>query len=299
LSGHDRPIAPTSLPPCLACGAPLRRWFRKAGRQLARCTDCGLVVVPAGLVRDGRGVSVYESETPVFLADGNESYYLDVEGNLDAARTRLAWIRRYLAEGSRVLDVGAGFGHFLSVARGVFDVAGLELSPAAVAFASDRLGVSCVLGSVYRMPASLRPPFDAVTAWDLIEHLHDPLSALRTLREAILPGGHLFLSTPDAGSFAARLLGRRWHYIDPVQHLTLFNRSNLARVLEQSGFETLGWRSFGRRYRLRYLVDRLSYLYGGPFRPVASAANRLLAPILTRSVPIRLGDVLGVAARRH
>ena len=263
-----------------------------------RCPSCGLIAVPAGLARTHEGVSVYEASRPVFLADGNEGYYLDHEANHHAARDKLAWLARFVEPGSRILDVGSGFGHFLALARERYRATGLELAPSAAAAATDRFAVSCVIGSIHSIPDALEPPYDAATGWDLIEHLDDPEGALRALRELIRPGGTLLLSTPDAGSFVARAMGRHWHYLDPVQHVVLFRRENLARLLAKHGFETLAWRSFGRRYRLRYVLDRLHYLNRGVLRHGVGVARLLLRPLLDRSVYLHLGDVLSVAARR-
>lgn len=297
LAGTSLPD-PSALGACPLCGTDPKPWFSKTDREIACCPSCRLVFVPAGLARTESGATIYEADTPVFLADGNENYYLDDESNLRSAREKVEWMRTFLGDGERVLDVGSGFGHFLKEAEARFTALGLELGPAAVARARERFAVKCVRGSVYAMPEDLPGPFDAVTGWDFIEHVPDAVAALARMREVLRPGGHLFLSTPDAGSPVARLLGRHWHYLDPVQHIALFGRENLGRALERAGFEALAWRSFGHHYRLRYVFDRLRYLHRGPLRWGAAAGLALFAPILDRPIYVRLGDVMGVAARR-
>jgi 2-polyprenyl-3-methyl-5-hydroxy-6-metoxy-1,4-benzoquinol methylase len=283
---------------CPLCGAASPRWFEKSGRTIARCPSCRVVFVPEGLARTATGATIYESETPVFLADGNDTYYLDDEGSLASAREKVDWVRCFVSPGARLLDVGSGFGHFLEAAAPQFSATGLELGPAAVERARARAGVSCAVGSVYAMPPGHESAFDAVTAWDFIEHVPDPMGALAAMAKALRPGGHVFLSTPDARSAAARALGRRWHYLDPVQHIVLFGRGNLERALESAGFEPLAWRSFGHHYRLRYVFDRLSYLHDkGPLGWGAKLGRALVTPWLDRLIYLRLHDVLGVAAR--
>ena len=282
---------------CPLCGGVAPPWFAKAGRTIARCGSCRVVFVPEGLARTPSGATIYESDTPVFLADGNDEYYLDDESNLASAREKVAWMRGFVG-GGRLLDVGSGFGHFLEAASGHYSASGLELGPLAVERARAHFGVSCDVGSVYAIPEALAASCDAVTAWDFIEHVPDPIGALKAMRGALRPGGHVFLSTPDARSLAARGLGRHWHYLDPVQHIVLFGRETLGRALERAGFEPVAWRSFGHHYRLRYVFDRLRYLHRGPLRWGASLGRALPAPILDRPIYIRLGDVLGVAARR-
>jgi 2-polyprenyl-3-methyl-5-hydroxy-6-metoxy-1,4-benzoquinol methylase len=285
---------------CPLCLTPSPRWFEKSGRTIARCPACRVVFVPEGLARTASGATIYESDDPVFLADGNEAYYLDDEGSLASAQEKVDWVGGHVAAGARILDVGAGFGHFLQAASSRFSATGLELGPAAVERARARAGVSCMVGSVYAMPAELERPFDAVTAWDFIEHVPDPMGALAAMSAAVRPGGHLFLSTPDAGSLAARVLGRHWHYLDPLQHLVLFGRANLESALVRAGFEPIAWRSFGHHYRMRYVFDRLRYLHpGGPLGWGLGLGRRLAAPFMDRLVYVRLQDVLGVAARRR
>jgi SAM-dependent methyltransferase len=281
------------------CGAAAPPWFVKARRTIARCPSCRVVFVPEGLARTASGATVYEVDTPVFLADGNEEYYLDDESNLASARDKVGWVRGFVGDGARVLDVGSGFGHFLAAASAHFAAEGLELGPLAVERARARFGVSCVVGSVYAMPEAVRGPFEAVTAWDFIEHVPDPVAALAAMARMLRPGGHVFLSTPDARSAAARVLGRHWHYLDPVQHIVLFGRETLGRALEGAGFEPVAWRSFGHHYRLRYVFDRLRYLHQGPLGWTATLARALAMPILDRPIYVRLHDVLGVAARRR
>lgn len=285
--------------PCPLCLAASPPWFEKSGRKIARCPSCRTVFVPEGLARTASGATIYESENPVFLADGNDAYYLDDESSLASAREKVEWVRRRVTEGARLLDVGSGFGHFLQAATPHFSATGLELGPAAVERARARAGVSCTLGSVYAMPAELGGPFDALTAWDFIEHVPDPMGALTAMAKAVRPGGYVFLSTPDAGSAAARALGRHWHYLDPLQHIVLFGRENLSRALVRAGFEPLAWRSFGHHYRMRYVFDRLRYLHGqGPLGWGVKLARLLATPVMDRLVYVRLHDVLGVVARR-
>jgi 2-polyprenyl-3-methyl-5-hydroxy-6-metoxy-1,4-benzoquinol methylase len=272
-------------------------WCAKGGQAHWRCPQCGLITVPAAAGEDVSGV--YVGEHSVFFRDGNENYYLDDTNELNAGE-KLAWVSEYLAPGASLCDVGAGFGYFVAAAQARFLASGLDISPEAVRWSQTTLGVSNRVGTIYDLSGGHEPPLDAVTAWDIIEHLADPLSALASIHRALARGGMLFLSTPDAGSLVARLMGRRWHYLDPVQHRTLFSRANLARALASSGFDVVAVRTFGRLYRLQYVFDRLTYLHaGGPIGTSVSAGRRLLGRQLRRVVRINLRDVVAIAARKR
>jgi 2-polyprenyl-3-methyl-5-hydroxy-6-metoxy-1,4-benzoquinol methylase len=282
---------------CLACGRAGRFWTKKAGRNVWRCDACGLVWVPEGLVVDERGASIYEGDEPIFLQDGNEQYYLD-ETNLMSCREKLAWVREHAPAGASLVDVGANFGHFLSVAREDYRARGVEISSAAVEWSKKHFGVENAVGSIYDLPPALRGPYDVVTLWDVIEHVPDPREALTALHRIVRTEGLLFLSTPDAGSRVARLMRSRWHYLDPVQHLVLFGRENLARILRDSGFEVVSTRTFGHHYRVGYVLDRLAYLHDeGALGRVTGIAKTAFRPAAKLSVYLNLRDVMGIVAR--
>lgn len=274
-----------------------RFWVEKAGRDVHRCVDCGCIWVPAGLMTNERGESIYEEEEPIFLKDGNEQYYLD-ETNTLSCRAKVEWVGRYLPRGKRILDVGANFGHFLAEARQRWDATGIEISRAAVDKSRELFNVKNYVGSVYEPPAEAAGPWDAISFFDVVEHVPDPKSALKSIRELLAPRGRLFLTTPDAGSVVARAMGPRWHYLDPVQHIVLFGRKNLTRLLEDVGFRVIGIRTFGHHYRVGYVLDRLTYLHHGV---VGRALQPLLVgarPLERRAVYINLRDVMGVVAER-
>ena len=285
-------------PSCVVCNGHLARWFERNGRAVYRCPACRHIQVPAGVVRLADGSSIYEvAHSEFFEGHGNADYYLD-EGNELAAQAKLDFVRAFAATGGALLDVGASYGHFLHAAGAAYRAVGVELNPTAVDWGRRKFHVQNFVGSLYTLPADVESPFDVITAWDVIEHLDDPRRALAVLRGYLKPGGWLFLSTPDAGALTARLMGSAWYYQDPVQHVNLFSRANLLRLLREAGFTTEGTRTFGRRYRLRYVVNRLDYLAREhPLRQLVRPLHLLPERVLRSSVSIKFGDVVGVAAR--
>lgn len=284
---------------CPICAATGHPWYAQNGRTTLRCSGCGAAWVAEGLALTESGRSIYEDDKPVFFQDGNDAYYLGAAGMINAG-VKLDLVRRHAAKGARLLDVGAGFGHFVKAASTHYHTMGTELAPAAVDWASRNLGVELVQASVESLPNLLSGPYDVVTLWDVIEHLDDPRQALMAVAERLEPGGLVILSTPDFSSLAARLLGRRWYYLDPIQHVVLFGRPAMARLLSECGFRVEVWGSMGHAYELDYVLSRLAYLYGRRgagallFRPLARLAGLLRG----RRVHINPHDVMTVVARR-
>jgi SAM-dependent methyltransferase len=250
--------------------------------------------VPEGLATVA-GVSIYEQDPPVFFKEGKDAYYLD-EVNLLNAEERYRWLSGFAPSGE-LLDVGSAFGHFPAIAQRHRPAMGIELSPVAVKWAREHLSVQMSQGSLYGHHPEFKGRFAAVTLWDVIEHVPDPESALRAVRSWLRPDGQLFMSTPDAGSLVARALGRRWHHVDPVQHLVLFDRRNLGALLTRAGFRVRDTRSFGRIYNTTYIANKLSSLGRNTAAwRVAGMALRSALWALPLHLRVNAGDVMGIAA---
>lgn len=289
----------TDVPPrCPLCRGGSRLWSRSGIRELWRCRTCRFAWVPQGVALTAAGVSIYEDETPFFMSAHNADYYQD-ESAVDAARAKAHWVGRLVRDGSAVLDVGANVGFFVREASSRFDAMGIEPSAAAVEWGRRHLQANLQVGSVGVKDEAFAARYAAVTVFDVIEHLADPRTAIERCRTYLQPGGHLFLTTPDAGSLVARLLGSHWYYVDLIQHISLFTVANLTRLLHDTGFRVVDRRTMGRRYRFSYIARRLREL--STDRPVlgaAAAAAAVLRPWPESRVALNFGDVMGLAAVR-
>jgi MPBQ/MSBQ methyltransferase len=107
---------------------------------------------------------------------------------------------------ARVLDVGAGFGSFVILARNRgFDAVGTEIAPYDVAFSRRRLArlrpsdnpESVFLGGGIFDPALKNSTFDAITLWNVLEHVDDDRAILRRATELLSPGGAIYVVCPN------------------------------------------------------------------------------------------------------
>ena len=287
-----------SPPPCPLCDGGGRIWTRRGTRELWRCDACHFSWVPQGLALTDAGGSIYEDDTPFFMRPDHADYYQD-ESAVDAARAKVAWVGTRIANGATVLDIGANVGFFVQEASTRFRAAGIEPSAAAVEWGRVNLHANLHVGSVGVNDDAFTARHDAVTLFDVIEHLVDPRAALERCRSYLRPGGHLFLTTPDAGSAVARLLGSHWYYVDLIQHVSLFTGANLTRLLHETGFQIVDRRTIGRRYRFSYIARRLRELStGNAVLGVAAGAASVLRPWPEARVRLNFGDVMGLAAVR-
>jgi len=244
--------------------------------DLFRCRDCGTIQQPA-LPAGPPLHALYRA-----MADGA---YLEEEPGRRATARRLLDLLAPHAPGGRLLDVGCGHGLLLDEARARgYEPCGLELSAGAARHAREVLGLDVreVPFEAFSDPAG----FQAIVLADVIEHLDDPVAALRRCAALLAPGGVLCVVTPDPSSLTARLAGPRWWGYLPA-HANLLPRRTLRELLSADGLVLSEDRSLVRSFSLRYWVAGLGERAGAAGRALLGLAERL-PPSATLS--LSLGD---------
>ena len=225
-------------------------------------------------------------------------YVHDAAGKLEQQR-RLKWLYRCgLPPGGRLLDVGCATGEFLAAAKGRYEAWGIDISPQAIETAArehpdlaERL-FACPVEQA-ALPAGA---FDAVTLWDVIEHLPDPVDAVNRLKRLLKPDGVLALSTGNVGALTARAMGRRWALMTPPEHVSFFNRSSLTRLAELCGGRIVRWVSRGKWVNAGFLIRKLRQMFPEaiPARVVGAVMDSWLG---RRALYVPSGDIMYVGLR--
>lgn len=137
----------------------------------------------------------------------------------------------------RLLEIGCASGAFLykMQTRNWF-VQGIELSTTACQNARHH-GIDVFNGSVESAPAP-EYPYDLIVGWMVLEHLHDPVGALKLLNSWSKPGGWIVLSVPNAESIEFRLFKQRWYALHLPAHLYHFTPNTLNNLLAECGWKT-------------------------------------------------------------
>ena len=197
-------------------------------------------------------------------------------GEADVMRMK-RWLCIYLQDDlpldatTPILDVGCGFGFALHALRELkfSDVRGLEVSKEQAAIAV-RAGFHVdVVEDSREYLGRHRGAFGAILLMDVLEHIPPPeqIPFLRVLREALLPGGRVILTVPNANS----VLASRWRYIDFTHHAS-FTEHSLFFVLKNAGFDGIrmdnskglgpfphGWWKRAQRDTLRKWLVRFAW----------------------------------------
>lgn len=297
---------------CLLCGcdqtAPLFTcadfWLdrKTVTATFVRCRQCGLVYQnPRPSAQEMP--SHYPPEYEVFQ-DGRQRTGFVLRYGM---RKRSRFVTRFKPRG-RLLDVGCAGGNFLEWMQqiGGWEVSGVETGESAADQARQK-GLNVTTGDLFSA-AYTGAYFDAVTLWDVIEHVPDPLALLREVHRILKPDGILVMRLPNIDSLDARWFGRYWAGLDAPRHLYVFGLRTLDQLLRQSGFAAVQ-RSTQVGGYLNF-VKSIRFLFTG--RGVDTPVARLLLRLLASS-PVRLtllpvfylkdlnlrGSELVVAARKE
>ncbi len=137
----------------------------------------------------------------------------------------------------RVLDFGCGHGEFVAICRALgFDALGVDFAP-------DRREHGLV--TPYSSLAELRCDrpqdngFDAVTMFEVLEHLSDPRSVLEDLAQMMKAGAVLVLETPDTTGITGLQSFSDYLAIGPLGHINGFTPATLRGLAERAGFQWL------------------------------------------------------------
>ena len=227
-----------TVPACIADAAhgPPPYFLTRDHVPVHRCERCGTIM------------ALVEFEHAQYESDSYYSMKFRTREAIDRYwgmrwRHVLASLGRRTPPG-RLLDVGAGNGYFVHLARQEFgwDATGLEISEKEARFAAEVLATPLRVES---LEAHAGRDYAAVTLFNVVEHVPDPLGLIAEAVAHLRPGGLIVVTTPNPDCIQVRVKGlRNWGMIQPPHHLNLFTRRSLGRLLERAGlvpihYETL------------------------------------------------------------
>lgn len=256
--------------------APDRFHGRPAVYQLFRCAACEMVWLD-------------NPPPPADMGQHYGSYYdrmITAAGENDNKRwlRRREKLRKYKQSGV-LLDLGCSSGSFLASLRNdPWELHGIEMSSAPARKAEARSGGRVFVGDILDAPFAAGT-FDAITCYDVFEHLYQPREVLEKVRHWLKPDGIFFAFMPNIYSGEATVFGSYWYGLELPRHLSHFSPKSLRSLAESCGFRDIAIATTKGQlveYSTRYLFDHLCHALGIYRLPLAEAKNPSLAWKLAR-----------------
>jgi len=196
------------------------------------------------------------------------------------------WCRLFPKPGS-ALELGCGDGVMLHALRSRgWEVCGTERTEAMAATARDRYGIRMYVDPEGPLPG--RDRFDLIILFQVLEHLSDPVAALKHAAALLGDGGRIVVGVPNRGSWQAAFGGGVWFHLDVPRHLVHFTPAALAATAARAGLR----------------VERVGFVSPehDPYGWVQTILNRCagnanrLSLLLMGAEPWRMRDLLTVVA---
>lgn len=178
--------------------------------------------------------SYYESDDYISHTDGKrslfEKMYHFIKGI--ALKNKLKLINSQGVKG-KLLDIGAGTGDFLTVAKkDGWQTVGIEPSAKAKEIALKK-GVNFAQDL-----ASLQSnSFDIITMWHVLEHVPNLEEYISELKRLIKPSGTIIIAVPNFKSYDAKYYGEFWAAFDVPRHLWHFSKTAIQKLFAKENMK--------------------------------------------------------------
>ncbi|MDQ6996161.1 MAG: class I SAM-dependent methyltransferase [Mariprofundus sp.] len=257
----------------LGCNSTLETTdFTLPEGALRRCTACAQLISSCSVETFEKTMQEWDNE------DGTMPTGRDAIRHRKRITKLLKHLLRFIgksAESMSLLDVGCSSGSSLQVALdfGFGVVKGVEpaQAPAETAISNGfDVTVGFLEDACYKDSS-----FDVILLFEVIEHLPEPLPLIKEIHRILKPGGILLLSTGNALSWTANVLGARWTFFSMQEHgghISFFSPQSIRILAELTKFTLLDVQTRRMILTERAISTRLTY------KPL-KLASELLSPL--------------------
>ena len=217
-------------PACRSTATGFDRRFDFKGRAytLRICNHCGSRFYEQTLIPD------YTSHT---ASEASLRDYVEHNANIELLAGRLVQIIVDTPHG-KLLDIGCGYGFSADAVRRLTGWKVLGIEPSTYGrHGAAALGVPMLHEFIDASHPVARERFELIFASEVIEHMDDPVEALRFWASMLTDDGVIALTTPDSQSLDNSELSHsdKLAKLSPGSHVLLFSKAGLERAFGLAG----------------------------------------------------------------
>ena len=206
--------------------------------EILECKNCTLRFTQGVPAEDQIG-RYYQSEQYISHTDSNKGLFNKI---YQLVRSHALRSKRNLVENfsstksGHMLDYGCGTGAFLNEMKlNGWNAMGIEPDAGAM----DK--AKALTGAEVKPPSALAElkagSFDAITLWHVLEHVHSLHATIDKLKDALKPGGYLFVAVPNYTSYDATVYKEYWAAYDVPRHLYHFSPESMKQLMLLHGLK--------------------------------------------------------------
>lgn len=196
--------------------------------RLIRCKKCNLVF----------SSPIYDEERIVNLYKQSDVPLMEDLGNSSGLYAK--YLTKILEKVSKdkFLDIGCGNGFFLEKVKtiGFSEAWGVEPSINSIKHLPKLVDKKKIIVDVFKKKYFQNNFFDVISFFQVLDHVIDPSKFLKDCFDILKPGGYIIAIMHDVAAPTHRLLGEKSPIFD-IQHIYLFDKSTIRKIIEKNGFE--------------------------------------------------------------
>ncbi len=255
----------------------------KSKPQVLNCLICDLSFVPE---------TGYPKNIENIYSEVKDLTYLENKNSRKKTfQKNLVQMSPYLSNKGTLLEVGTYCGFFLELFQKYYpnwNFIGVEPSKWASEYARSQLGINTKTGTLEENFKELKPDYDAVVSWDVLEHLRDPLEFLAQINSIMKPNGVFCFSTLDFDNWFPKLMGKYWPWLMEM-HLFYFSSNTTEQFLNRAGFKIIKAENYVHYVSVPYLLEKFNAILPNWLGAPLNRIRKILPKQLL--LPFSFGDI--------